>query len=729
MDTKLKRISYSIWAKTVAFLLTVITFAAAFSFLADMLVSTEGANELFARDYLSMPEVEGEIQDIYVYIEKLFVGKNEDYIINELGKSEYDKRIEEKLAKLTAAQNYLNTAEEIYYYVSDGENLFTNCHMTSPSEFRRFDLYYTMDGYHSDSAISFRADTNIPQGENMKVFIALEGNEQEKLETVYAHIATLVSLKNEEYIINEALKERNKQTQNNIQEFFMAQRFMSNLEGIYYYAADGENILTNCEMTSANEFKNFRHNNIIDGHFFDFKIGNKANISMSLSIDRKVFIAFDDDFIAEKQLKFEQTKAIQQEEVRKILMLFVISLLMLVYLIFVSGRDKDKNINMITIDRLWTELTLGSLIAVSLGFVFISSEIFLYLPSSYTELQPVVMIISAVLYAIGLLFLLSLVRHAKNRTFIKHSLIYIVCRRMGGIFKTIFNLTPLNIKIIGTVCATALFSFIATALFWESNGAVWFISLFIMLLGIIGMSYVFIKFVIKPYDDEVSARLKSALAKEVRAEGLKTELITNVSHDLKTPITAILNYSDLLIKEDANNEHARIIHEKAQKLRTLTEDLFEVSKAQSGNLNINKENLNVSELIEQTLAEFDGHSVLFRVNTKGTSILADSRLMGRVFENLVGNIIKYSLPGTRAYIDAFEKGGKTYITFKNIANYEMNFDIDEMTERFSRGDQSRGTDGNGLGLAIAQSYTEACGGNLTIHIDGDLFKVVIILDN
>ena len=242
------------------------------------------------------------------------------------------------------------------------------------------------------------------------------------------------------------------------------------------------------------------------------------------------------------------------------------------------------------------------------------------------------------------------------------------------------------------IIVAEIVAIITTVILFASHS--FFLFFLLIILGTAGILFFIIKYVIKPYDDEVSVRLKSALAKEVRAEGLKTELITNVSHDLKTPITAILNYSDLLIKENQNNEHAKIIHEKAQKLRTLTEDLFEVSKAQSGNLNVNKENLNVSELIEQTLAEFEGHSVLFRVNTKGISLLADSRLMGRVFENLVGNIIKYSMPGTRAYIDAFEKDGNTYITFKNIANYEMNFNIDEMTERFSRGDQSRGTDGN-----------------------------------
>ncbi|MCK9479071.1 MAG: sensor histidine kinase [Firmicutes bacterium] len=221
-------------------------------------------------------------------------------------------------------------------------------------------------------------------------------------------------------------------------------------------------------------------------------------------------------------------------------------------------------------------------------------------------------------------------------------------------------------------------------------------------------------------------RVEASINKEMKAERLKTELITNVSHDLKTPLTAIINYSDLLVKQDEENEYAKIIHQKSQKLKTLTEDLFEVSKAQSGNIAADMESLNIPELIDQTLAEFDEYTVDFRLSLQNVNIFADGKLMSRVFENLIGNIIKYSLPNTRAYIDAFEKDGKAYIMFKNIASYEMNFKSDEMTGRFSRGDTARTTDGSGLGLAIAQSYIQACGGSLSIDTDGDLFKATII---
>lgn len=215
-------------------------------------------------------------------------------------------------------------------------------------------------------------------------------------------------------------------------------------------------------------------------------------------------------------------------------------------------------------------------------------------------------------------------------------------------------------------------------------------------------------------------RLDVATADKVKAERMKSELVTNVSHDLKTPLTAIINYSSLLLQELPDNEKVQIINSKSLKLKELTEGLFEISKATSGNVDLHMEELSLAELINQTLAEVDTDMV-FRVKVADETIRADGKLMARVFENLITNMAKYSLKGTNCYIVV---NGKT-IEFKNIAGYDMDFDEKEITERFVRGDSSRTDGGNGLGLAIAQSYTEACGGEMQIKVDADLFKVVI----
>lgn len=227
-----------------------------------------------------------------------------------------------------------------------------------------------------------------------------------------------------------------------------------------------------------------------------------------------------------------------------------------------------------------------------------------------------------------------------------------------------------------------------------------------------------------------------ALRQEMRAERMKTELITNVSHDLKTPLTSILNYSDLLCREtltpDEANDYAKIIQQKATRLKHLTSDLFDISKVQSGNEEFIMETLDMCTLVRQALGEKDTDAPnrtfdwKIDIPVESLSIRGDGKKLSRVFENLLQNCEKYALAGTRIYVSVVEKAGKAIAEIKNIANYEMDFVASEMTERFVRGDDSRASDGSGLGLAIAKSYVDACGGELKVVSDGDLFKVIII---
>ena len=721
MDTKLRKISNSTWIKTIAFLLVIASFASAFSLLADMLVSSNGAAELFEEDYLSSRNGE---HYIYDHIEALLRFKNEDNI-KELGRQSYEKEVSDKVELLNSAVQYLTDMQGIYYYATDGESIFTNCSMTSAVEFRKFGLFNITDGHSGESTFSFYVDEYIPQSMEAKVYIALEEEAVGYADIMYSRLTTLFLLKSQAHIEAYALTRMEESIFYDMLYFAESQSTLAGRsQGIYYYAADGESVFTNCTMTTADEFKKFEYYNITDGYFEDLKIGGTF---IRPQEGKKIFVAFDDDFIMKKQMEFEQTKAVLQQEVLKILVALIIGLLLLVYLIFVCGRDTDKKMNMLAVDRLWTEITFVALMLVVAMFLVFNVTIARGEYRIYSEFQPVVTVVTAVFCAVGLTFFFSLVRHIKNKTLIKHSLVYTVYRKIGGVFKILFNLTPLKFKIVGAISGAALVTFILTAIGCGTGSSEFAMLVFLLTTAItVGIVYAVLKFVIKPYDDEVNSRLEVSLQKAMKAERLKTDLITNVSHDLKTPLTAILNYATLLLERDKNDEYAEVIYEKSIKLKTLTEDLFEVSKVQSGNIVTNIEKLKVAELIDQMLTEADEHVVQFKTNIEDVSIAADGRLMSRVFENLIGNINKYSMPGTRAYIDAFEKDGQTHIVFKNMASYEMNFDASEMTERFSRGDSSRTTDGNGLGLAIAQSYTEACGGKLKIDIDGDLFKVTLI---
>ncbi|WP_461204953.1 sensor histidine kinase [Clostridium sp. DL1XJH146] len=222
---------------------------------------------------------------------------------------------------------------------------------------------------------------------------------------------------------------------------------------------------------------------------------------------------------------------------------------------------------------------------------------------------------------------------------------------------------------------------------------------------------------------------------QVKSERLKTELITNVSHDLKTPLTSIINYVDFLKKEDLSPEerlkYINVIDTKSQKLKVLIEDLFEASKMSSGNVEFNIEKIDIAAILSQALGEMNerikSSSLIFKVDIQDESIYLnlDGNKTWRVIDNLLNNILKYSMPNTRVYVELKDFEDFVTITMKNISSYEMNFDENEIFERFKRGDKARNTEGSGLGLAIARDIVELQGGSMNISIDGDLFKVVV----
>lgn len=228
---------------------------------------------------------------------------------------------------------------------------------------------------------------------------------------------------------------------------------------------------------------------------------------------------------------------------------------------------------------------------------------------------------------------------------------------------------------------------------------------------------------------------KLAIDKEITSEKMKTELISNVSHDLKTPLTSIITYVDLLksenLTEENRKEYIDILDRKSKRLKGLIEDLFEASKASSGNVELQLEKLDVVALFKQTLGELEekinNSTLQMKIATPENKILCnlDGRRTYRIFENIMTNILKYSMENTRVYITIVEDEQEVSFTFKNISSYEMNFSPEEITERFTRGDRARNTEGSGLGLAIAKSLIVLQRGTLNIEVDGDLFKLKV----
>lgn len=233
---------------------------------------------------------------------------------------------------------------------------------------------------------------------------------------------------------------------------------------------------------------------------------------------------------------------------------------------------------------------------------------------------------------------------------------------------------------------------------------------------------------------EMSEQYRRGIEESVKAERMKMELVTNVSHDLKTPLTSIIGYIELLSKEELPpeaEEHVRILKSKSERLKNIVADVFELAKTTSGEITVEREPLDLTKLSYQTLAEMEdriadaGFDIKVNICEPPVTVVSDGKRLYRVIQNLLDNALKYSMKGTRIYYSLDVKDSRAYIVIKNIAAYEMTFTKEEILERFTRGDKARSSEGSGLGLSIAQGFALACGGQFDIDIDGDMFKSIV----
>ena len=468
-----------------------------------------------------------------------------------------------------------------------------------------------------------------------------------------------------------------------------------------------------------------------------------------------------------------------------VLMLTAAALALFVYLLFVTGRrPEDEEMHLVTLDRLPVEgnvLLFWSVLGLAGGLnIALTAEIangsgdlsFLLLPS-------ILFFVAAFAFALELT--LSLVRLLKAGSLARRSWcirafrwcfnkIGVLCTgtwhglgrlRLAFTKALLGNYKTRNVVLLFTAYSVVLaflaaaFAGVGGSFFAFVLGVGWFLAAgYFLIRRIDGFDRIVaalqrmrggdLSFRLTDMPEGVFAAMaedlgslgdgmQAALQNEVRAERMKSELITNVSHDLKTPLTSILSYSDLLsqleLTPEEANDYAKIIHQKSLRLKNLTSDLFDISKVQSGVEQMVCERLDAVTLVRQALAEQEAQNsglVLKVTLPEGElPIWADGRKMSRVLENLIGNCVKYAMKGTRVFVSLDERDGKAVFEVKNTANYEMDFAADEITERFVRGDAARSTEGSGLGLAIAKSYTEACGGIFEVEVDGDQFKVRI----
>ena len=454
----------------------------------------------------------------------------------------------------------------------------------------------------------------------------------------------------------------------------------------------------------------------------------------------------------------------------------VLWLIGMVWLTVTAGRKpKDEEIHLNGFDRWYTEIAAGAVIGIWLAGTIISGTLIANSSLGYSHAVVTVIVTCLICgtYTMAwfLIGYLSLVRRIKAGTLWKNSLIRTVLKWIGKCsgkladFARAFSRnTAEKIKVLLVGGAFLFLQFLIIGCGFTGAGVFLMILLIVDAAAVIfiirkadGLDLIMdglkkisdgeLQYKIKTdtltgkqkvmaeYINNIGSGLDAAVENSLKKERMQTELITNVSHDLKTPLTSIINYVDLMKRENPTDpkiqEYLRILDEKSQRLKVLTEDVVEASKASTGNIKLEMNDIDFVEMVQQVIGEFEEKfqeknlTMMVHFTDEPSIIYADGQRMWRVLENVFGNVVKYAMEGTRVYAEISNRNKKVTFSLKNISAQPLNISADELTERFIRGDVARNTEGSGLGLSIAKSLTELQGGEFKLYLDGDLFKVMI----
>ena len=454
----------------------------------------------------------------------------------------------------------------------------------------------------------------------------------------------------------------------------------------------------------------------------------------------------------------------------------VLWLIGMVWLTVTAGRKpKDEEIHLNGFDRWYTEIAAGAVIGIWLAGTIISGTLIANSSLGYSHAVVTVIVTCLICgtYTMAwfLIGYLSLVRRIKAGTLWKNSLIRKVLKWIGkcsgklaGFARAFSRNTAEKIKVLLVGSAFLFLQFLIIGCVFSGAG--------VFLLALLAVDVAAMIFAIRKADGQdlimdglkkisdgelqykiktdtltgkqkvmaeyinnIGDGLDAAVENSLKKERMQTELITNVSHDLKTPLTSIINYVDLMKRENPTDpkiqEYLRILDEKSQRLKVLTEDVVEASKASTGNIKLEMNDIDFVEMVQQVIGEFEEKfqeknlTMMVHFTDEPSIIYADGQRMWRVLENVFGNVVKYAMEGTRVYAEISNRNKKVTFSLKNISAQPLNISADELTERFIRGDVARNTEGSGLGLSIAKSLTELQGGEFKLYLDGDLFKVMI----
>ena len=493
----------------------------------------------------------------------------------------------------------------------------------------------------------------------------------------------------------------------------------------------------------------------------------------AVSVDTKFSVA---DSMADEAENYETYSKLMFPMLAGAIFGSVLWLIGMVWLTVTAGRKpKDEEIHLNGFDRWYTEIAAGAVIGIWLAGTIISGTLIANSSLGYSHAVVTVIITCLICgtYTMAwfLIGYLSLVRRIKEGTLWKNSLIRKVLKWIGKCsgkladFARAFSRnTAEKIKVLLVGGAFLFLQFLIIGCGFTGAGVFLIILLIVDAAAVIfiirkadGLDLIMdglkkisdgeLQYKIKTdtltgkqkvmaeYINNIGSGLDAAVENSLKKERMQTELITNVSHDLKTPLTSIINYVDLMKRENPTDpkiqEYLRILDEKSQRLKVLTEDVVEASKASTGNIKLEMNDIDFVEMVQQVIGEFEEKfqeknlTMMVHFTDEPSIIYADGQRLWRVLENVFGNVVKYAMEGTRVYAEISNRNKKVTFSLKNISAQPLNISADELTERFIRGDVARNTEGSGLGLSIAKSLTELQGGEFKLYLDGDLFKVMI----
>lgn len=557
---------------------------------------------------------------------------------------------------------------------------------------------------------------------------------------------------------NEISQAKDKMIKDELKEFHLLMQNLEEYETPLFYASDGTNVFTNTTMTDKKRFETYPSYMIFDDYKQEFfpkeTKDNEYLYRITQHLDRLdpgnmvVYVAFTEEFLDSNIKEWQENKAIATKNVYKLAALLAGMMLSFFYLVLVIGRKsfKDQELHLHAVDKIFNDINIVIcvlLISLWIGLVDVLFE----------NIGQLIVPITFPIAIVGGVLLLSLVKHIKNKTFFKHTLIYSFIYMLVKFVGDVYRSGSVGVKTVLIVIGYPILVVLTFFMFPITIGvAAWFAFKKVKSFKALQEGVEIIKDGNLHHHIEVSGKgefgklasninsitdgLKKSVASELKSERLKTELITNVSHDIRTPLTSIITYVDLLKNEKDSSkieEFIEVLEQKSKRLKILTDDLFEATKASSGNIPVNYEKIDITSLMTQGLGEVNDDiqkmELDFKMNYPKNKvyILADGKLLWRSIENILSNIFKYAAEGSRVYIDIEDLGNEILLTFKNISATELNISADELMERFKRGDESRTSQGSGLGLSIAKDLIEIQKGRFKIHVDGDLFKASIFL--